>query len=181
MQPGRIEIAHLGTGSHRADLAPIAGELADLLRRHPSVRLTLFAGAATPELANHPQIRARRQARWWRHKRMLPHMRFHLAIYPLRDVPFNAARSANKLYEQSLTGAAALMSPNPALRDALGAEGSAVFVEGGPDEWRRRMEEAIADLETSRRRAEATRAHVLRADVLEQAARRWLDILAPET
>ncbi len=58
---------------------------------------------------------------WWLYRRALARMRFHLAIYPLGDTPFNRARSASKLYEHALVGAASLMSPIPALRDAAGA------------------------------------------------------------
>jgi hypothetical protein len=108
-------------------------------------------------------------------------MCFHLALYPLRDSPFNRGRSANKLFEHALVGAASLMSPIPALRDAAGPAGQAVFVEGGAEEWRRRIEADIADPEACRRRAEATRARIAALDPAGAAADLWLEILAAET
>jgi hypothetical protein len=181
-RPQRIEIVHLGTGSHRADLAPVASALAGILKAHPNARLTLFSGGDLPDkLKNHPQVRSRPALPWWLYKRLLPRMRFHLALYPLRESAFNAARSANKLYEHALVGAASLMSPNPALRDAAGPGLADLFVEGGAEEWRDRTENEIADFAACRRRAERTRAHILAADPLKQTTRQWLDILAGET
>jgi hypothetical protein len=178
---GSFEIVHLGTGSHRGDLAPIATALADLLSAHPDARLTLFAGANVPDaLKGHPQVRARRPQPWWLYKRLLPRMRFHVALYPLEDGGFNAARSANKLFEQALVGAAGLMSPNPALREAAGPELSGLFVEHGAEEWRHRIEQDLVDRSACRRRAEATRARILSSDALARAVGLWREILAPE-
>jgi hypothetical protein len=181
-RPRRIEIVHIGTGSHRADLAPIAADLVELLNTHPHARLTVFAGAdAHEQLRRHPQVRSRRPMPWWRYKHVLPWHRFHLALYPLQAGPFNEARSANKLFEQAITGAAALMSPVPALRDAAGPELADLFVNGGPRQWRARIESDLADVGAARERAERTRAHVISIDALGQAAAQWLDILGADT
>lgn len=177
----RIELAHLGSGSHARDLAQIATPLADLLRRYPVARFTHFCGDAAPEpLKNHPQVEARAPLAWWRHRRMLPKLRFHLALYPLAATSFNEARSANKLFEHAVTGAASLMSPIPALRHAAGSlEG--VFVEGGAEEWTARIESFLQDPAAMRSHAEAIRAHILTTDPLRQAAATWRGILAEET
>jgi hypothetical protein len=181
-RPGRFEIVHLGTGSHRADLAPIAAALGDLLSGHPDARLTLFAGANIPDtLRGHPQVRARRPLPWWLYKRLLPRLRFHVALYPLQEGGFNAARSANKLFEQALVGAAGLMSPNPALRDAAGPELRGLFVEDGIEEWRQRIEQDLVDRSACRRRADATRAHILASDALARAVGVWREILSADT
>jgi hypothetical protein len=180
-RPRRLEIAHSGTGSHRADLAPIAGDLVELLNTHPHARLTVFAGADAPEeLRRHPQVRSRRPMPWWRYKHVLPWLRFHLSIYPLQAGRFNEARSSNKLFEQAIFGAASLMSPIPALREVTGPELSDLFVHGGRREWRARIESDLADLGAARERAERTRAHVMSVDALGRAAAQWLDILGAD-
>lgn len=179
---GRFEIAHLGTGSHRADLAPFAQPLAELLAANPRARLTLFSGADLPPvLGNREQVRSRRPLPWWAFKRLLPRMRFHLALYPLREGPFNAARSANKLFEHALVGAASLMSPNAALRAAAGDGLGDVFVDGAGEAWRDRIAADIADPGACRDRAERTRSHITATDPAGEAARQWLAILAGET
>jgi len=175
----RIEIVHLGTGSHRGDFAPLAAPLEKLFRAHPRARLTLFAGDAAPDvLKSHPQVVVRRPLSWWRYKRALPRMRFHLALYPLARTPFNAARSANKFYEHALVGAASLMSPNAALRTAAGADLSEIFVEDEGD-WAGRIETCLAKPDALSGRVEATFARIFATDPLAAAARQWRNILIP--
>jgi hypothetical protein len=177
----RIEIVHLGTGSHSGDLASIAPVLAKLLDEYPRARLTLFAGNTAPgALRSHRRVRLRRPLSWWRYKRALPRMRFHLALYPLAATAFNNARSANKLFEHAIVGAASLMSANPALRAASGGELPALFVEGGADEWAARIEAFLNRPDAMREHADATAAHILASDPLGHAARQWAELLAPQ-
>ena len=175
----RIEIVHLGTGSHRGDLALLVAPLARMLERHGRARLTLFAGSAVPgSLRSHHHLRLKRPRAWWRYKRALPKMRFHLALYPLAPTAFNKARSANKLFEHAIVGAASMMSPNPALREAAGDKLGEIFVEGGVDEWAKEIETLIADRNALRQRVDQTRAHILEANPLARAAEAWREILA---
>jgi hypothetical protein len=182
-RPGkRIEMVHLGTASHGSDFAPLAPVLAEILRANPKVRLTLFAGDNLPDpLRGLAGVRSLRPLSWWRYKLALRWMRFHLALYPLQDTRFNAARSANKLFEQAIVGAASLMSRNPALDAVAGAALPDVFVEGGAEVWRDRIEASIVDIDACRERAERTRRHILALDPLGQAARQWLELLSGET
>lgn len=175
---GQIEVVHLGTGSHVSDIAAIAAPLAAVLQAKENVRLTLFsAGPAPGPLQRCANVRLRRPMPWWRYKLMLPRMRFHLALYPLRDTAFNRARSSNKLFEHALVGAASLMSPMPALCDAAGDASSPVFVRGGEEEWRQRIEADLSDMQALRRRADAIRSHIVAADLPGRAVEEWLDML----
>jgi hypothetical protein len=178
--PERLEIAYLGTASHVGDFAEIAPLVADALTKcRRDVRLTLFLGEATPaELARHARVNVRAPMSWWRYRRALRTMRFHLALYPLRDTAFNRARSASKFHEHALIGAASLMSPNAALKDAAGDFVPGLFVEG--NDWAARLDEALADLDSLRRRAEATRARIAATDPGGAAAKQWAEILADE-
>jgi hypothetical protein len=178
---GPVEMVHLGTGSHGADLAMLAPVLAEALNASPDARLTLMCGARVPEpLAGHAQVKVRRPLSWWRYKLALPRMRHHLALYPLADTAFNRARSANKLYEHALVGAASLMSPIPALREAAGGDLATIFVEGDVSEWIGRLKAELADPQGLRQRAEATRARIAATNPLGAAARAWREILAEE-
>ena len=178
--PARIEIAYLGTGSHAGDLDEVAPIVADALTNsRREVRLTLFLGEATPaELAQHARVNVRAPMSWWRYRRALRAARFHLALYPLRDTAFNRARSASKFYEHALVGAASLMSPIAALRDAAGDSLPGLFVEDG--DWKSRLHEALADPATLRLRAEATRARIVAHDPAKAAADQWAAILAAD-
>jgi hypothetical protein len=181
VKPKRLEIAHLGTGSHNSDFAPLAPMLAKLLPEYPRARLTLFAGGAAPDvLKRHPQVVVRHPLSWWRYKRALPGMRFHLALYPLGQTPFNEARSANKLYEHALVGAASLMSPNPALLIAAGSDLKNTFVRDGED-WANRITALLARPGTMSDHVEATYARIIATDPLAAAARQWRGILAAKS
>jgi hypothetical protein len=107
-------------------------------------------------------------------------MRFHLALYPLAPTPFNRARSANKLYEHAIVGAASLMSPNPALEAAAGSAFNDIFVLDGSDEWRARIESSVTDPGALRDRADAVRAHIVAQNPLARAAEAWRKILAAD-
>lgn len=177
-----FELVHLGTASHGSDFAPLAPMLAEVLRANPQVRLTLFAGANIPEaLSGLRQVRSLRPLPWWRYRLALRRMRFHLAIYPLRETRFNAARSANKLFEQAIVGAASLMTANPALKTVAGPVLPDIFVDGNAELWRERIEQHIRDLESAREQADKACRHILALDPLGAAARQWLDMLAGET
>jgi hypothetical protein len=173
-----IDIAHLGTGSHRADLDALAKVFSDILRKHREARLTLFSVTLPEALRNNAQVRLRRPMAWWRYRLTLPRMRFHLALYPLRDTPFNRARSANKFFEHALAGAASLMSPNPALVKAAGSADADIFVPSDPEEWRRRVENDLDDRDALRRRAETTRTHIITSNPLDRAAKVWREVLS---
>jgi hypothetical protein len=176
---GLVEMVHLGTGSHGADLAMLAPALAEALNASPGARLTLMCGTRVPPpLAGHAQVTVRRPLSWWRYKLTLARMRYHLALYPLADTAFNRARSANKLYEHALVGAASLMSPIPALREAAGPDLATIFVDGDEPEWIGRLKADLADRQALRQRAEATRARIAATDPLGAAIRTWRDILA---
>lgn len=177
-----IDIVHLGTGSHRGDLALIVEPLAKILDRHLEARLTLFTGVNAPSLLrSHRHVRLRHPLSWWRYKRGLPKLRFHLALYPLAPTAFNAARSANKLYEHALVGAASLMSPNPALRAAAGPEAAARFIDGEAKDWEAQIEAHLARPDAMRQQMKAARAHIHATDPLAYSALQWRDILARET
>ncbi len=173
-----IDIVHLGTGSHASDLTAVAPAIVDALSAHPHARLTLFTLAEPPlVLGGHKRVRLRRPMRWWRYKRALPRMRYHLALYPLAETAFNRARSANKLFEHALTGAASLMSPNPALRDAAG-DIPGLFVEDGVEEWARRLNADLADPGSIRQRAAETRERIEATAPLQNAMDAWRTILS---
>jgi hypothetical protein len=179
--PKHLEIVHFGTGSHRADLAMLMGPLARALDTHPGARLTLFAGVNVPgKLRSHKHLRLRRPLTWWRYKRALPKMRFHLAVYPLAPTTFNQARSANKFTEHAVVGAASLMTRNPALTAAAGSGNTVTFVDDSPDAWAAQIDAFLAAPQSMRGQVERARAHLEATDPLAYAALQWRDILAPE-
>lgn len=108
---GWIEIAYLGSIVHRADLDFLWPVLAAILHGTPRARLHLPERHQVPAfLSGHPRIRPIRGRSWGAYRAALAVRRFHLALYPLLDTPFNRARSVNKLIEHGVVGAAGVYS-----------------------------------------------------------------------
>lgn len=138
---GLFTIAHLGTASHGGALARLAPVVADLLARHPLAGFTYVASASADPLAGVDRCQRVSPRSWPAWRRWLAGQRFHLALYPLQDEPFDRARSSAKLWEHAQTGAVGLYPSGWAPAHLLG-EGA---LRAGPDpeEWGAMIEAAI--------------------------------------
>lgn len=121
----RFRIAYLGSQVHGPDIEPLAPMLAEFLRETPEAELIMAGGHETlPPFANHAQVRALGPLPWAEYRKKLRVLRPHVALYPLRDTPFNAARSLNKLIEHAVAGAAGLYAaswPGAGMAEEAGA------------------------------------------------------------
>jgi hypothetical protein len=130
----RIEIAHLGTGSHAPGLARAAPAIRAMLDHCPTARFTYIGKQVThPTLEAHPRATRLAPMSWARYRRWLPRQRFHLALYPLAQSPFDRARSANKLIEHGIVGAVGLYPEDWGPAALLGD--GAILVRNDPSEW----------------------------------------------
>ncbi|WP_118137756.1 hypothetical protein [Oceanicella sp. SM1341] len=155
-----LEIVFLGAQLHGADLAFLLPALAEVLAALPQARFTLSAGHALPaEWEAHPQIRRIPGLRWRDYRAGLTERRFHLALYPLMDTPFNAGRSRNKIIEHAVVGAAPLYSETwPEGREAAAA-GAGLALPNRPEDWAQALLALAADRGRLRGLARAARAH----------------------
>jgi hypothetical protein len=134
---GWIDIAYLGGTTHAEDLAFLWPVIGEVLQAHPRVRFHLAERHGVPAtLAAHPRLRRIPGLGWGAYREGLAERRFHLALYPLMDTPFNRARSLNKLIEHGVAGAAAVYSRNWA--EAWRAEegGAGLVVRNERHDWR---------------------------------------------
>ena len=120
-----FRIAYLGSQVHGPDIEPLAEMLAAFLDETPEAELVLAGGhEALAPFANHRQVKALGPQPWAKYRQTLRRLRPHAALYPLRDTPFNAARSLNKLIEHAVAGAAGLYAaswPGAAMAEEAGA------------------------------------------------------------
>ncbi|MEM0989979.1 MAG: hypothetical protein AAGK00_13960 [Pseudomonadota bacterium] len=108
---GPIDIAFLGSSIHRGDLEFILPAVARALAIEPRVNFHLPERHVLPgAFEKHPRIHRIRGLGWSAYRTEISRRRFHLALYPLVDTPFNRARSPNKLIEHAVVGAAPLYS-----------------------------------------------------------------------
>lgn len=175
----RLEIVHLGTASHAGALAAITPALVDALDRSSRARLTFFGvRGAHPALDGHARARRLEPMRWSRYRRWLPRQRFHLALYPLEDTPFDRARSLNKIIEHAIVGAVGVY---PAGWEASAALGDAAIA--APDDprcWHDCLMSFMGHVESTAHRARRARADLIPLADPAKQQRFWLQNLGLE-
>lgn len=175
-----IEIAYLGSAVHRADLEFLWPVIAPVLQAHPRVRFHLSERhRVPPALAGHPRLRLIPARSWSIYRAALRGRRFHLALYPLLDTPFNRARSVNKLIEHGVVGAAPLYSRVWPEAWRAAAAGAGLLLENTPEDWRAAIEGLIAQPAEMRQlaaRAGALASTVNRPDEQQRLWARLLEV-----
>lgn len=142
---GRIDIAYLGSSVHRADLEFLWPVVASVLAAHPRVRFHLAERHRLPAgLAGHPRISRIAGRGWGAYRAGLAGRRFHMALYPLMDTPFNRARSLNKLIEHGVVGAAPLYSRNWGEAWRAAEHGAGLALRNDRADWRAAIEHLLA-------------------------------------
>lgn len=106
-----LRIACLGSLVHRAELAFLLPVIERILQEVPDVEIWLPGNHALPDpLAGHRRIRRIEATAWPAYRTALAGLRYHLALYPLLDTAVNRSRSANKIIEHAIAGAAGVYS-----------------------------------------------------------------------
>jgi len=138
----RFRMVFLGSSSHQAALQMIAATVRRVAERHTHLEFTYFGQTdAIPELCGHPRIHRLRPMRWPRYARWLARQRFHLALYPMSPSPFDQARSANKIAEHAIVGAAAIYPADWA--EARRLASTARFAGNHAAHWEEQIERAM--------------------------------------
>jgi hypothetical protein len=175
---GWIDIAYLGSTVHRADLAFLWPVIVAVLAAHPRVRFHLAERHRAPAaLAGHPRVLRIPGLGWGAYRQGLAGRRFHLALYPLMDTPFNRARSVNKLIEHGVVGAAGLYSQSWDEARRAAEAGAGLNLRNRPDEWRAAIEHLLARPETLRALAAGTGALARRLNRAEPQRHLWAELM----
>lgn len=175
LAPGRFRVAYLGSQVHGPDFAPLAPMLRAFLDAWPEAELIVGGGHGA--MVGHERARDLGALNWRDWRAALPGLNPHVALYPLADTPFNAARSLNKLIEHGVAGAAGLYAahwPGAALAAAAGA-GRAL----GPDpqDWRAALDALITDRAATAAMAAAGSALARRLNDSGAQRRLWAELL----
>lgn len=141
---GALKVVHLGSGSHAPALAALAPALAAMLAADPSVHLTYVAvRPVSAALEAHPHARRIEPKPWGEYHPWLMRQRFHLALYPLLPTGFERARSANKLIEHGIVGAAGVYAQG--WEHAARLRGAALTAPEDPAAWGETLARILAD------------------------------------
>lgn len=140
---GPLRLAYLGSQTHGADFARLAPMLRAFLDDRPEAEL--IVGGGHGRMVGHARARDLGPMGWAAYRGVLPKLRPHVALYPLRDTPFNAARSLNKLIEHAVAGAAGLYAECwPGAARAVEA-GAGLALGPDPADWRAPLDALAAD------------------------------------
>jgi hypothetical protein len=138
-----FDVVFAATRSHLQDLTHIAPALARALRTRPDLRLTTFLNGHAPrQLRNLPNAIHLPMMEWARYRAFVAENRFHAAIAPALDTPFNRARSISKLHDHAAFGAAGLYSCQQPFDGIVTHNRSGLLLSNEPEEWC----EALLDL-----------------------------------
>jgi hypothetical protein len=147
--PGPARVLFLGAGTHGAAL----GFVVEVLRRARALGATLTLLAS----ANHRRrlgsaglpVDFVAATDWPGYRRAIRDLRGHVALYPLSAGAFARARSANKLIEHAVVGAAPLYAEGWAPGAAAVEQGAGLALPPDPEAWA----QAVAALAGDRARA----------------------------
>lgn len=173
---GPVRVAFLGTRSHLADL-DLLREAVEAPRR--TWEFHHFLGAHAPEwLLRQTLVEAHAPMGWAGYRRKLARLRFHLAVYPMQDTPFNLARSCNKVMEHAMAGAASVFSARVPFAGMIRNGQDALLA--ADDEWTALLHHLCADPAGLHGLAEAGHALGLRTATKAAADQRalWAAIAA---
>lgn len=132
-----FDIVFAATRSHLQDLGHIAPALADVLKQFPDARLTTFLNGHAPRsLRMVPNAIHLPMMEWTRYRAFVAENRFHVAIAPALDTPFNRARSISKLHDHAAYGAAGIYSRQPPFDRIVTNGKSGLLLSNDPIEWR---------------------------------------------
>lgn len=132
-----FDIVFAATRSHLEDFGHIAPALAEVLQRRPDARLTTFLNGHAPRsLRLLPNAIHLPMMEWSRYRAYVAENRFHLAVAPALDTPFNRARSISKLHDHAAYGAAGLYSRQEPFDRIVIHNKSGLLLSNDPSEWR---------------------------------------------
>lgn len=174
-RPGAFRIAFLGSQVHGPDLAPLAGMLSSFLDDWPEAEMIVGGGHGS--MIDHPRACDIGAMGWKDWQKALPELRPHVALYPLQETAFNAARSLNKLIEHGVAGAAGIYArawPGAAMAEA---EGAAIAAGSDPAEWRRALERLATERMRTAEMAAAGITLARRINDAEAQRKLWAELL----
>jgi glycosyltransferase involved in cell wall biosynthesis len=150
-----------GTATHDQDFLEISPALAQILARHPEVKLHIQGPLVVPsELKRFGErVRILPLVHWTEVPRILN--TFDINLGPLeRENPFCRGKSEAKYIEAAILGIPTVASRIDAFEFAI-CDGENGFLAGDTDEWVEKLERLLADSALRRRMGEAARADAL--------------------
>ncbi len=171
-----LDICFLGARSHASDLTLILPAIRAVLHQFPKAEFTLSQTHRLPaDLAVHKRVNRMPQMGWQDYRKWVVKQRFHVALYPLKKGPFNAARSTSKMTEHAIVGAACLCSAHW----KNGADRS-IPVGDNPADWVQKLCWIAADRGVAKHMAQVNKTVASQQNHPETQQAVWQDLLFPK-
>jgi GT2 family glycosyltransferase/glycosyltransferase involved in cell wall biosynthesis len=145
-QQTKVTIGYMGSGTHGPDLQMIEPALCTVMEQYPDrVALELLNEHPTPGLARLPNVRRLEGTpNYPKYADGFRGRRWDIGIAPLRDIPFNRAKSPIKYLEFGAIGAAAVLSDLSPYREVI-THGVNGLLAGSNEAWIRALVTLIED------------------------------------
>jgi hypothetical protein len=179
--PAPLRALFLGAGTHRASLRFVRAALHPAMAREPRLEVMVSAGHGRRPLRGVApgRIGTIQPTDWPGYRRALAKLRGHLALYPLPATVFARARSANKLIEHALAGAAPLYPEGWPPGERAAAAGAGLVLPAEPAVWAEAILALAADPARARALAEAAQALAAAIDGTSAQRALWPALLDP--
>lgn len=150
-----FDVVFAATRSHLQDLNHFAPVLSQFLRTRPDARLTTFLNGHAPRqlkrLSNAIHLP---MMDWTDYRVFVAQNRFHAAIAPALDTPFNRARSISRLHDHAAFGAAGIYSRQKPFAGIVTDGQSGLLLPNEPGAWLETLCKLVDDRGSTRCLAE---------------------------
>lgn len=168
-------IGILGTGTHGADLALVEGALRKLLQRHQGKVEVVVMGMQAAGAETIPGLRYLDYvADYESYAAKLRELGLHIALVPLRDIPFNRGKSNIKWLEYSACGIAGIYSKVEPYRCVRHGE-TGLLVDNTEEAWLAAIESLIEQPERRMALAQAAQREVFERYALQTNVQRYAE------
>jgi glycosyltransferase involved in cell wall biosynthesis len=176
-----VRIGWVGTSTHGPDLELVVPAFRALLERFGSrIEIELRGIEAPASLAADPRliVRPDYEYDYRRYASDLATSSFDLAVVPLRDHPFNRAKSAIKWLEWSAVGVAGVYADLPPYADVVEPGHTGFLAGSDPEEWTAILTALVTDPRRRRDAATAAWTAVRSTHTVTHTRALWLEALA---
>jgi glycosyltransferase involved in cell wall biosynthesis len=172
---GPVVVVYAGTVTHGPDLDILEACVRKTAERHGSRVVFKFYGCEPGFDPGPARVSFQPfDTGYLSYLRRLPRLGGHVALAPLRDLPFNRAKSDIKWLEYSAAGLAGIYADLPPYSGSIDPGRTGLLAGQDPEDWVRALDALVGDGELRLEMARQARAEVLARHSLESRAGEYL-------
>jgi len=173
-----VVIGYMGGETHQLDIQVITPTLLKILQGYSgSVKINIWGGKPPTELLDSPYVKwiPINQYDYAEFAKYFVRQECDLFVAPLRDNPFNRAKSGLKFFEYSALGSPGIYSRLSAYEGVIN-HGVNGFLAQEPEEWEKYIKELIDNPQARVRMGHQAQESIKDSWLLSQNYREWYDV-----